>query len=333
MLQRISAQKTDAGLDFDIEVEPGKRVYCFVGRNGAGKTSLLEHLARTLSRGHGRPLGHEDAAPRADVDTESLADWIGARRTVHLGSAPSDDRSFEVETMLRFIEELDPTLFAGLSTRAADGSFPAIHRSEADLSFGGTPLDKLPSGVLAVMRLVHEILCNLADCTASQERKDLDALDGIVPVEPIVLIDEIEAHLHPTWQAKIVPLLKRFFPQATFYLCTHSPLVVATTDDGEAYELVREGQRVTAHKLGSPRAWYMADVYEQAFHVELPGADDAVSVPDLLLDFSLKVKDHLRTKDAALGDEARALYDRLLPSIPSTDPRRASLDALRSMVA
>jgi hypothetical protein len=301
MFQRISAQKTEAALDFDIHLAPGKRVYCFVGRNGVGKTSLLEHLARTLLPGQGRPLGHGRPLGLA----------------VPPGPVPSDGRSFEVETMLRFIEELDPKLFAGLSTRAADGSFPSVHRSESGLSFAGTPLDKLPSGVLAVMKLVHEILCNLANCTAPQEpqeRKNLDALNDIVPVEPIVLIDEIEAHLHPTWQAKIVPLLKRFFPQATFYLCTHSPLVVATTDDGEAYELVREGQRVTAHKLGNPRAWYMADVYEQAFHVELPGADDAVSVPDLLLDFSLKVK------DLATDTERFAAYWRASPLALATTP-------------
>ncbi len=443
MFQRFFAEKTDAGLDFDIEVEPGKRVYCFFGRNGAGKTSLLENLGRTLllahtmfgdaeerstfENGHNRSVSRFDglfnkagirsrlesldilvpqkitldtvrvkeserwgvtnlenwqgsesltqrhllvidrpvvaisardrgfsgnlasdrvkllgshtsrfiqsylrtynAVTRQQIETESLAEWLAARLIVNPAFARSDDRSFEVATMLRLMEELDPKLFAGLATRAPDGSFPAIHYSDGRLWFGETPLDKLPSGFLAIMKLFQEILGGFAGWTAFQDVKDLGAVDGIV------LIDEIEAHLHPTWQAKIVPLLKRFFPRATFYLCTHSPLVVATTDDGEAYELVREDHHVTAHKLGNPRAWYMADVYEQAFHVELPGADEVESVPDLLLDFSLKVKDHLRTKDAAIGDEAKALYERLVPSIPSTDPRRASLDALRKMVA
>jgi hypothetical protein len=430
MFQHFVAEKTDAGLDFDIEVEPGKRVYCFFGRNGAGKTSLLENWGRTLlwahttavhpatpnarfaglfrkadirpvletlpfrlpektlvdgrganhglgpgsvatlaywdtPRPHGllvdRPIvaiGARDrgfaenlstdrvkllgshasrfvqsylrtyrAVTRQPVETESLAEWLAARLIVNPAFARSDDRSFEVETMLRLMEELEPKLFAGISAKTADGSLPAIHFSDGRLWLRDTPLDKLPSGFISIMKLFQEILGGFAGWTAFQDVKDLGAVDGIV------LIDEIEAHLHPTWQAKIVPLLKRFFPQATFYLCTHSPLIVATTEEGEAYELVREDQRVTAKKLGNPRAWYLADVYEQAFHVELPSADEGASVPDLLLDFSLKVKDHLRTKDPAIAEEARALYERIVPSVPATDPRRASLDELRKMVA
>jgi hypothetical protein len=52
----------------------------------------------------------------------------------------------------------------------------------------------------------------------------------------------------------------------------------------------------------------------------------------LLLDFSIKVKEHLRTKEPAIKADAEALYERLAPSLPSTDPRRASLDALKDML-
>lgn len=43
----------------------------------------------------------------------------------------------------------------------------------------------------------------------------------------IVLLDEIEQHLHPSWQRKIVPLIKRQFPKIQFISTTHSPLVAA----------------------------------------------------------------------------------------------------------
>ena len=266
---------------------------------------------------------------RQQIPTATLTEGLAARPVMN-PDAPfghSNARSFEVATLLRFMEELDPKLFADISARAPDGSFQGMHDSDGRASLGGSPLGNLPSGFRAIVALLQKILSSFRSRTPPLNAMDLSTFDGIV------LVDDIEAHQHPTWQARIVPLLKRFFPQATFYLCTHSPLIVATTDDGEAYEIVREAQRVTAHKLGNPRAWYMADLYEQAFHVELPGADDEESVPDLLLDFSLKVKDHLRTKDATRADQARALYERLVPSIPSTDPRRASLDALRAMLA
>jgi ABC-type multidrug transport system ATPase subunit len=41
MFKHFRAEGTEAGLDLDIEVEPDKQVYCFFGRNGAGKTVLL----------------------------------------------------------------------------------------------------------------------------------------------------------------------------------------------------------------------------------------------------------------------------------------------------
>jgi energy-coupling factor transporter ATP-binding protein EcfA2 len=436
MFERFYAEGTEAGLDLDIELELSKRVYCFIGRNGAGKTVLLETLGRALLLAHAmfdivhldKPLqkyaglishagltelhslrlnvprelhlanlklktasqpwtvtdlktwatsspsgpsggrffgldqplvvigardrgfvenlssnrvqllGSHDsrflqaflrtyqAVTRQRVDVESLADWLVARLVVHPAFAGTDDRSFEVETILRLMEELDPFEFRGLATRSPEGFLGAIRYSDGNLWLGRTPIDKLPSGFVSIIKLFQEILGGYAGWTAFQDEKDLANLDGIV------LIDEIEAHLHPMWQARILPLLKRFFPRTTFFVCTHSPLIVASTEEGEAYELVRADRRVTARKLGNPRAWYLADVYEQAFHVELPTSDNGVNVPDLLLDFSIKVKEHLRTKEPALKQEAEALYERLAPSVPPTDPRRASLDALKDML-
>ena len=239
MFQRFSTEKTDSGLDFDIEVEPGKRVYCFFGRNGAGKTSWLENLGRTLP--HSVFVRDEDSnePSRQQIPTATLTEGLAARPVMN-PDAPfghSNARSFEVATLLRFMEELDPKLFAGISARAPDGSFQGMHDSDGRASLGGSPLGNLPSGFRAIVALLQKILSSFRSRTPPLNAMDLSTFDGIV------LVDDIEAHQHPTWQARIVPLLKRFFPQATFYLCTHSPLIVATTDDGEAYELVREDQR------------------------------------------------------------------------------------------
>ncbi|WP_164672451.1 AAA family ATPase, partial [Vibrio cholerae] len=44
----------------------------------------------------------------------------------------------------------------------------------------------------------------------------------------IVLIDEIDLHLHPKWQQTIVQKLENTFPNIQFILSTHSPLVLTT---------------------------------------------------------------------------------------------------------
>jgi hypothetical protein len=58
----------------------------------------------------------------------------------------------------------------------------------------------------------------------------------------IVLIDEIDAHLHPAWQRKIVFVLRQRFPNIQFVLTAHSPLVVAGCSYGEVSVLKWVGE-------------------------------------------------------------------------------------------
>lgn len=53
----------------------------------------------------------------------------------------------------------------------------------------------------------------------------------------VVLIDEIELHLHPKWQHEIVPALTRTFPNCQFIVATHSPQVIANVNPQQVYLL------------------------------------------------------------------------------------------------
>lgn len=53
----------------------------------------------------------------------------------------------------------------------------------------------------------------------------------------IVLIDELEAHLHPSWQARVLPALRQAFPTCQFIVTTHEPLIVDTVEPWEAFKL------------------------------------------------------------------------------------------------
>ncbi|UKY87391.1 AAA family ATPase [Elizabethkingia anophelis] len=48
--------------------------------------------------------------------------------------------------------------------------------------------------------------------------------------EGVILIDEIELHLHPEWQEKIISILTETFPKAQFFVTTHSPHVIQCSD-------------------------------------------------------------------------------------------------------
>ena len=56
----------------------------------------------------------------------------------------------------------------------------------------------------------------------------------------ILLIDEIENHLHPTWQRRVIPALLDHFPNLQIFATTHSPFVVAGLKSGQVHLLNRD---------------------------------------------------------------------------------------------
>ena len=70
--------------------------------------------------------------------------------------------------------------------------------------------------------------------------------------EAIVLIDEIELHLHPSWQQRILTDLTRTFPNAQFIVSTHSPQVLTTLRPEQIVKLSREEGRIVAARTPAP---------------------------------------------------------------------------------
>ena len=60
----------------------------------------------------------------------------------------------------------------------------------------------------------------------------------------LLLIDEIENHLHPTWQRRVIPALQKHFPKLQIFATTHSPFVVAGLKKGQVHLLQRDAEGV-----------------------------------------------------------------------------------------
>ncbi len=56
-------------------------------------------------------------------------------------------------------------------------------------------------------------------------------------IEGVVLIDELETHLHIELQRKILPFLTKFFPRVQFVISTHSPYILTSVDNATIYDL------------------------------------------------------------------------------------------------
>ena len=69
--------------------------------------------------------------------------------------------------------------------------------------------------------------------------------------EGIVLIDEIELHLHPQWQRRIIPALTKTFPNCQFIISTHSPQVLSHVQPEGIYILEKEDQGLVVKQTES----------------------------------------------------------------------------------
>lgn len=88
-------------------------------------------------------------------------------------------------------------------------------------------LAQLSKGEQFILLLVADIAQRLAIANPSRE----NALEG----NGIVLIDEMEIHLHPAWQREVLPCLLQTFPNIQFFITTHSPQIVSSIDKKNVY--------------------------------------------------------------------------------------------------
>jgi predicted ATP-binding protein involved in virulence len=101
-------------------------------------------------------------------------------------------------------------------------------------------VNQLSDGEKCLLALAGDLARRLAIANPNPDRNPLQG-------SGVVLIDEIELHLHPKWQRAIIPNLKKTFPNCQFIITTHSPQVISdlkwvhllrSTSEGIAIERV-----------------------------------------------------------------------------------------------
>ncbi len=118
-------------------------------------------------------------------------------------------------------------------------------------------------------------------------------------VEGIVLIDEIELHLHPRWQQNILKDLTDLFPNVQFIVTTHSPQVL-TTVKGDNIRAISAGGN-EAEYVSSPYGGESGRVLEEVLGVEQRPKTDVLS----------KLKEYFDLIEAGSGESEDALALRL----------------------
>lgn len=85
------------------------------------------------------------------------------------------------------------------------------------------PINYLSAGYQSLLWMIMDMAFRLALLNPGLE--DLDEVSGIV------MIDEIDMHLHPKWQWQVLTALHKTFPQIQFIIATHSPIIISSCKD------------------------------------------------------------------------------------------------------
>jgi predicted ATP-binding protein involved in virulence len=97
-----------------------------------------------------------------------------------------------------------------------------------DRKFG---FNEMSDGYSAIIDIVADLIIKM---------QDQNSLTRAYEKEGIVLIDEVETHLHLKLQRLILPMLNKIFPNIQFIVTTHSPFVLSSLKDTVAYDLERQ---------------------------------------------------------------------------------------------
>lgn len=108
----------------------------------------------------------------------------------------------------------------------------------------------MSDGYRSALALVADILRHLFNAYG-HDNLITQTLDGNFEVtrSGVVLIDEIDAHLHPEWQREIGFWLKRHFPKIQFIVTTHSPIICQAADPGGLFVLPEPGSSQEPYRL------------------------------------------------------------------------------------
>lgn len=106
---------------------------------------------------------------------------------------------------------------------------PIIEQNGIELSF-----EKLSSGNLFLIEHLLLLMCKMYSISILNQLPP----QQIFGIPGLLLIDEIETHLHPKWQKKILGIIRSLFPNLQIILTTHSPFVVASMDGARIYTCV-----------------------------------------------------------------------------------------------
>jgi len=230
--------------------------------------------ARTLSSIVVEAIKELDANPLSNVlnfqvpvDAKQLIQWI-ANTKAKIAFARQDKQLKVAERYQNSLQRIENavTEIVGYPVEFVFSYEPLAVRvkvKDDELEF-----DLLPDGLKSIISWIADLLMRLDRLKWVDNRNVLDR-------NFILFLDEIEIHLHPAWQRRILPVIQKLFKNAQIFIATHSPFVVASVSDAWVYRFdVTDGKSklaaVEESKAGSSYATVIDEIFgiDEFFDIE-----------------------------------------------------------------
>lgn len=253
-------------LNSQTEILP---VICYFSTSRVVDTQKASTSSVGKNKLNDRRCGYMDCL-NATLDRKALTDWAFkmAMAEYKKGMLIAEYEAFKkaVGTFMQKMNDLDEI------------SLVEYTRDFEDITYtenGKTMLvNYLSAGYQSLLWMLMEISFRIA--LLNPEMSDYSQAEGIV------LIDEIDMHLHPRWQWKILDALHSSFPKVQFIAATHSPIIISSFRDAKLLSIGQNGVEelsgayaysiddVVAYKQGSSsipqELWQRKKEFEDAFY-------------------------------------------------------------------
>jgi hypothetical protein len=251
-----------------------------------------------------------------------LAQWLANTRAEAAFAAQDGDLTraaslrADVDAIARALSEVTgKAVVLGGGSRNGDYS-PWVELDGVRLGF-----DVLPEGLKSLLAWLGDLVMRLSRTRWVDELPFRER-------QLLLLLDELDVHLHPRWQRAVLPMLQRTFPRAQLVVSTHSPFVVGSADDARVYPLVLDGGRARLMRGGELG---MGPEYEAQRGL---GAQTGVSYP-VIVERVFGIRGQFDAETERELEHFREQRQQVLAAGRSAPPdsRRALADSMRRLAA
>jgi predicted ATP-binding protein involved in virulence len=192
---------------------------------------------------------------------QAIQNFLNTVCNIYLDSRNFEDEIFKVISRVFKVLTGNDFTWAEISRSEDNSGFNIKVLTEG--STESLPIQKVSQGTISVLSIFGIIYNYLSQRYPQVKGPEL------LRQHAIIIIDEIDAHLHPSWQQKIIALFREEFPNIQFIITAHSPLIVAGCKENEVSVLRKQGKEFVIETIQRNLVGLsLSDIFQMIFEIE-----------------------------------------------------------------